>query len=290
MRIQVGVDEVLEVGKPILGGHLEEGVDVLTLPIEVGGDVVGGDGEREDTSVGVSTGHDLDERAVDEVHLALQVPVGEVDDLVTDHGVLVGEVVRARPVEGEVGEGALAPPAGGNVEVVDEFLHALDDLFVGHVVETHEGGHVRIEGGECLSARPLVLERAQEVDDLAARRGEVAGRGGGDGPADTVEALLDEALERPARAVSGEHVQVVDVVVAAAVRRRDLGRIDVLEPVVGDDLARRVQDQPPERVPLVRVGVDTPIGAVQVLLHGCDGIDVITGCAGHGPSPVWLLL
>ena len=198
---------------------------------------------------------------------------------------LVGQVVRARPVEGQVREGALAAPARGHVQVVDELLHALNNVVVLHVVQAHEGRHVRVEGGERLGTRPLVLEGAEEIDDLAARRREVLGRGRGDRAAHTVEALLDEALEGPARAVPGEHVEVVDVVVALAVRGADLGSVDVFKPVVGDDLARRVQDQATERVPLVGVGVDSPVGAVEVLLHGCDGVDVVAGC-GHGPCPV----
>jgi hypothetical protein len=36
----------------------------------------------------------------------------------------------------------------------------------------------------------------------------------------------------------------VDVDVGLAVREADLGRVDVVEPVVGDDLAGDVQDQP----------------------------------------------
>ena len=198
---------------------------------------------------------------------------------------LVGEVVRARPVEGQVRERALTAPARGHVQVVDELLHALHDLLVLHVVQAYEGRHVGVEGGERLGARPLVLESAEEVDDLAAGRREVARRGRGDRAAHAVEALLDEALEGPARAVSGEHVEVVDVVVALTVRGADLGRVDVLKPVVGDDLARRVQDQATQRIPLVRVGVDSPIGAIEVLLDCCNSVDVVSGC-GHCSGPV----
>ena len=237
VRVQVGVDEVLEVGQAVLRGHVEEGIDVLALPVEVGRDVVGRDREREDTSVRIAARHDLDERAVDEVHFPLQLAVGEVDDLVADEGVFVGQVIRARPVEGQVREGALAAPARGHVQVVDEFLHALNDLVVLHVVQAHEGGHVGVEGGERLGTRPLILEGSEEVDDLPAGRGEVARRGRGNCAAHSVEALLNEALEGPAGAVSGEHVEVVDVIVALAVRGTDLRRVDVLKPVVGDDLA-----------------------------------------------------
>ena len=289
VRVQVRVDEVLEVGQAVLRGHVEEGIDVLALPVEVGRDVVGRDREREDTTVRIAARHDLDERAVDEVHFPLQLAVGEVDDLVADEGVFVGQVIRARPVEGQVREGALAAPARGHVQVIDELLHALNDLVVLHVVQAHEGGHVGVEGGERLGTRPLILESSEEVDDLPAGRGEVARRGRGNCAAHSVEALLDKALEGPSRTVPGEHVEVVDVVVALAVRGTDLGGVDVLEPVVGDDLARRVQDEATERVPLVRVGVDSPIGAVEVFLHGCNGVNVVAGC-GHGPCPVLILI
>ncbi len=50
----------------------------------------------------------LDERAVDEVHFPLQLAVGEVDDLVADEKCSSAMSSRARPVEGEVREGALA--------------------------------------------------------------------------------------------------------------------------------------------------------------------------------------
>ena len=47
VRVEVGVDEVLEVGQTVFGGHLEETVSIGGVPVEVGGDVVGGDGEGE---------------------------------------------------------------------------------------------------------------------------------------------------------------------------------------------------------------------------------------------------
>ena len=57
----------------------------------------------------------------------------------------------------------------------------------------------------------------------------------GDLAGNAVEALLEEGLERPAGAVAGEHVQVVDVQVAAAVGVAGLLRVDLAQPVVGDD-------------------------------------------------------
>ena len=280
--VELGVDEVLEVGQAVLRGHGEQELGVGGVPVEVAGDVVGGDGEGEDAALGVALGHDLHEGAVDEVHLRLEVAVGEVADVVADEGVLVREVRGAGPVEGEVGEGGLGAPARGDVEVEDELLHALLDLGVGHVVQADEGRHVGVEGGEGLGAGPLVLERAQEVDDLPDGRGEVLGGAGGDGAGDAVEALLEEVLEGPAGAVAGEHVQVVDVEVRVAVGLAGGGRVDLAEPVVGDDLAGGVEHHPAQRVSLVGVGVDAPVGAVQVLGDGGDGVHSGALSAGDG--------
>jgi len=50
------------------------------------------------------------------------------------------------------------------------------------------------------------------------------------------------------------------------VRHPGLGGIHVAQPVIGDHLARGVQDQPAERIALVGIGVDPPIGTVEVLV------------------------
>ena len=108
------------------------------------------------------------------------------------------------------------------------------------------------------------------------------GGAGGDGAGDTVEALLEEVLEGPAGAVAGEHVQVVDVEVRVAVGLAGGGRVDLAEPVVGDDLAGGVEHHPAQRVALVGVGVDAPVGAVQVLGDGGDGVHSGALSAGDG--------
>ena len=269
VRLEVGVDEVLEVRQAVLGGHLEQGVDVGAVPVEVLGDVVRGDREREHAALRVARGHHVDVRAVDHVHLGLEVAVGEVHLAARDHGHLGCEVLGADPVEGEVGERRLRAPARGHVEVVDELLDALAHVLVVEALEANERRHVGVEARERLRAGPLVLERAEEVDDLPDGGREVLGRARLDLAGDAVEALGEERAQGPARAVAGEHVEVVDVEVAAAVRLASLGRVDVAQPVVGDDLARGVEDEPAERVALVGVRVDAPVAAVQVLLDGC---------------------
>ena len=195
MRVQIGIDEVLEVGQTVFRGHFEKGLNVFALPIEVGSDVVGRDGEGEDATIGVSPGHDLDEGAVNKVHFLLELTVGEINDLIANQRVLIDQIIGAGPVESEVGEGALASPTRRHIEVVDQFLHALKDLVVGHIVQTNERCHVGIEGGEGLGSGPLVLQRAKEVNNLTARGREVLGGRRGDRAADPVEALLNEALK-----------------------------------------------------------------------------------------------
>ena len=243
MRVQIGIDEVLEVGQTVFRGHFEKGLNVFALPIEVGSDVVGRDGEGEDATIGVSPGHDLDEGAVNKVHFLLELTVGEINDLIANQRVLIDQIIGAGPVESEVGEGALASPTRRHVEVVDQFLHALKDLVVGHIVQTNERRHVGIEGGEGLGAGPFVLKRAEEVHDLAAGGREVLGGCRGDRATDPVEALLNEALERPSCAVASEHIEVVDVNVTVAVCHTRFGRVDALQPVVRNHLSGGVEDQ-----------------------------------------------
>ncbi len=124
------VEKVLEVGEPVAGGHCEQQLGVFALPGEVGGDVVGGDGEGEDPPLVVPGGHDLDIGPVDHVHLGLELSVAERHLLAADHRDLGAQVRGADPVEGQVGEGRLGAPSRGNVQVEHQFLDVLPHLFI----------------------------------------------------------------------------------------------------------------------------------------------------------------
>ena len=272
-RVQLRIDEVLEIGQAVFGRHLEHQLGVRRIPVEVLRHVVRRDREGEDPAVCVALGHHLDVGAVDHVHLGLQLAVREFADLLADVGVVLGDVGRARPVEREVGERALAPPARGHVEVEDELLDALFNLTIGHSVEPYEGRHVGVERGERLGAGPFVLQRPQEVDDLPACRGKVLWRARGNRTGNPVESLFEQTAQRPPRAVAGQHVEVVDVVIAFAVGEGLLLAVDGGQPIVRNGLPRRVEDEAAQRVPLIRVGVDPPVRTLEVLVHSGDCID-----------------
>ncbi|MCY1226738.1 hypothetical protein D9M72_389840 [compost metagenome] len=167
VRLQVGIDEVLEVGQPVARRHLEQRLGVGMVPVEVRRDVVGGDRESKGAPARIALHHHLDVGAVDHVHLRLQVAVGERHLHAGDIWHLAGQVLRAGPVEGEVGEGRLRAPAARHVQVEHQLLHRLAHRAVVHAVVPHERRHVGIEAGKRLRAGPLVLQRAKEVDDLA---------------------------------------------------------------------------------------------------------------------------
>ncbi len=77
---------------------------------------------------------------------------------------------------------------------------------------------------------------------------------------------MQQGAQRPAGAIAGQHVEVVDVQGALAVGLAQSGRIDMLKPVVGDHFARHVEDQPAQRIALVGVGIDPPVLARQVFI------------------------
>ena len=260
-------------GSPYLAVIANSSSQFGMVPVELRRDVVRRDREREHAALGVARRHHLDVRAVDHVHLGLQVAVGERHFLAGDHRNLLAQILRAHPVEREVRERRLRAPARRHVEVVDQLLDALLDRVVAHRVAADERRHVGVERRERLRARPFVLQRAEEVHDLADGARHVLRRAGLDLAGHAVQALVQQLAQRPAGAVAGEHVEVVDVDVAFAVRAPDLRRVDVGQPVVGDDLARDVEDQAAQRIALVGVGVDAPVLLLEVFVDRRGDVD-----------------
>ena len=266
--LHVGVDVVGEVGGAVLAGHLEQQAVVLRIaPVEVARDGIGGDGVLKAAAVRIALDHDLDERLVHHVHLGLAVAVGEALLAPAHDGWLVAQVGRAHPVERDVAERRLRAPARRRVHAEHERLDALLRLLVGQAVRLHERREVGVEAAERLRAGPLVLHDAEEVHHLVAQAGQVARRLRCDLARHAAEALLDELLERPARAVAREHGQVVQVDVGVAVRLRHLVVVDLGEPVVRRDGAGVRQDEAAHGVRDRGVLLHAPVLNLDVLVH-----------------------
>ena len=105
--IHAAVPEVAPVRDAELGGHLEDGVVDRVLPVEVLGNIVRGDGKREDTALGVAGKHDFGERTVEHVHLWLEVRVGLRHRLSANDGCLAGRGAMRVQIQGDVAEGGL---------------------------------------------------------------------------------------------------------------------------------------------------------------------------------------
>ena len=167
LGVEIGVDVVCKVRNAVLAGDLHEGVDHVAVPVELLGDVDGGDGESEHSALGIALEHDVAERLVEDVHLLLELFVRLVLDLPSDDDGLIRKRARHLDVEGEVGEGALEAHARGNVDVEHELLQALSDLLVSHVVVVDEGSAVSVDGTPRLCARRFSLRGERGVDQLA---------------------------------------------------------------------------------------------------------------------------
>ncbi len=192
VRLHVRIEEVLEVRQPVARGHLEQALGVLAVPGKIVGDVVGRDREGENPAEAVTGLHHFYIGTVDQLHLGLQLAVGEGHLLAADVGDLFAQVFRADPVEGQVGERGLRAPARRHVEVVDELLNGLADFGEAKVVLAHERCEVGIEAAESLRAGPLVLQRAEKIDHLPQRAGQMLGRAGLNPPRNPVEALIEQ--------------------------------------------------------------------------------------------------
>jgi len=60
---------------------------------------------------------------------------------------------------------------------------------------------------------------------------------------------------------------------ARTVRITDLGRIDMVEPVIGHHLAGSIQDHPAQTPALIGVGMHAPVGLVEVFVNARFDID-----------------
>ena len=93
------------------------------------------------------------------------------------------------------------------------------------------------------------------------------GRGGADLPRNTAEPLLDELLEAPSGAVAGEHAEVVQVQLRAAVRLRDLRVVNFAQPVIRRDRAGVGQDQAADGIRDRGILLHAPVVDPEIVVH-----------------------
>ena len=157
-------------------------------------------------------------------------------------------------------------PAAGRIHAVDEGLDALLDFPLGKIIHLDKGRKVGIKRGKCLRAGPFILHDAEEIHHLVAEGGKVVGGRGCNLSRNASESLLDQLLQAPARAVSGEHGKVVQMDRRAAVRSGDFIVIDLAQPVVGRDGAGVGKNQSAHRVGDRRILLDAPVIDLQIVV------------------------
>ncbi len=271
LRGQVGVHVVGEVGDAVLAGDLHEAVDHRAVPVEILGDVDGGDGEREHPALGIPFQHDGAEGLVKEVHLLLEVPVGPVLIFAPDDDGLLPEGAGHLDVEGQVGEGALEAHSGGHVDVEDELLQALLHLLEGHVIVVDKGGAVGVEGGPGLGAGGLALSGEGGVDHLAQEGAEVLGGARFHLALHAAEAVHQQLPQIPARAVGAEEAEIVDMGVAAFVSLAHVLGVDLVEPVFLGEGLPDVVVEAVDAALHVGVFLGAPVLVVQIVGEHVDG-------------------
>ena len=124
--LHITVDIVREIRSSVLRRHRKEQPVVLRVrPVEVLGDAVCRYRICEAAPVIVALHHDLDEGLVDHRHLLDAVSVGEVHLFASDQRGQIFEVVRACPVQRNVGKRRLSAPSGRDIHTEDKCLHRL---------------------------------------------------------------------------------------------------------------------------------------------------------------------
>ena len=126
---------------------------------------------------------------------------------------------------------------------------------------------IRIEGRKRLRTRPLILHDAEEIHHLVAEHGEMSRRSGRDLAGDAAQALLNQLLQGPSRAVSGQHGQIMNMNIGVSVRLRDLLVIDLGQPVVRRNRAGIGQDQSAHGISHRGILLHAPVLHLHVAVH-----------------------
>ena len=143
--------------------------EIGIFPVEILGDVHGGNRECEYAAGGIACRHHFEKCVVQHVHLRLKLAIRLFLWLAADDHRLVFEVRGWREVERDIREWRLETDARRDVHIKDELLHVLPHLFVGKMVVTDEWRNRGIEVRERNGARGFALEGIDEIYDLPER-------------------------------------------------------------------------------------------------------------------------
>ena len=156
-RRQIGIDIVGEIGDAVFAGNPHERVDRSGIPVKILGDINRRNRKCEDPALGIAFHHHSTEGLVKQVHFRLKITVFVLGKLSAANDRLVSEGGGNRQIKGQIGEGALETDTGRDINIENEFLEALFDLFKGHVIVAHEGGAIGVKTGPGLSPGGLAL-------------------------------------------------------------------------------------------------------------------------------------
>ena len=304
----LAADEVLEVRGTDFGGVFKQERHVFPFPVKVFRDVDGGDGEGEGLSGAVPFRENFVKGLVDQVHFLLEMLVGQFRQLVcpafprqgeqvrvfysfkevfpSAEGGLVPQVARHSPVDRDIGKGRLSP-ARGYVQVVNETADVFLDAGEVRLVLENVGRQEGVKGAEGLGAGPFALQNAQKVRHLAQGFPEVAGRPAVHAAAHAVESFIEQVAEAPSGAVSGQAIQVMDVVIPFPVRGSFPCGVNLVQPIVGDYLARRVVDEPRIGIRGIGVGGNAPVALPDIFLYRLLAVHI--GIAGIKAAKLFAL-
>ena len=90
----------------------------------------------------------------------------------------------------------------------------------------------------------------------------------------SVEAFVEQNTQAPTGAISGQAIQIVDVDVAVSMRIPFFFGVHLVQPVVGNDFSGHVVDQTGIGIRGVGIGIDAPIGLLDILGNGLGTVHI----------------
>ena len=201
------------------------------------------------------------------MHFFMQITVSETLLNTGDNRVFVFQIIRADPVKSKVGKRCLRPPAGRNIKVINQFLNRLINMFIIKIINADIGRKISIDRRKSLRAGPFVLQRSHKIDHLTDGCAQMFGGTGFGFAGNTVETFVQQIFQRPAGAIGSQHIQIMNMNVAVAVRFADFGRINMAQPVVGGYLAGNVQNQTAVGIALIGIGINAPVKFFEVFVN-----------------------